>query len=114
MPSKIVTFPLALALVKSYIMYMSSSATPDPQTTNNEDKMKITTAAQKSLESGISNSIIRRSSGGNICQEGFCECGDGKVLEVYCDLSEPIDDQVRSAKVVRFGWDKACMEAVNS
>ena len=40
MPSKIVTFPLAFALVKSYTMVMSSGATPDA-TNNNEGKMKL-------------------------------------------------------------------------
>ena len=77
-------------------------------------RAKITAAAQKAIESGIKSHIIRRSSGGNICQEGFCECENGRILEVYWDLSEPLDNQITNAKVVRMSWHEAMMDAVNS
>ena len=76
--------------------------------------MKITTAAKKSLESGVTQSATRRSSGGQICQKGFCECEDGKVLEIYWDLSYPIENQIRSAKIIRRSWHAAAMDAINS
>ena len=76
--------------------------------------MEITTAAKKSLESGITQSATRRSSGGQICQEGFCECKDGRVLKISWDLSYPIENQIRSAKIARLSWPAAAMEAINS
>lgn len=74
----------------------------------------VTLAAKKSLESGTDGTITRRSSGGQICQEGFCKCKNGRVLEICWDLSEPVEKQIYSAKVIRFSWNEAMMEAVNS
>lgn len=76
--------------------------------------MKITKSAQKSLDTGIADTIIRRSRGGQICQSGFVRCNNHAILQVGIDNSLPLQKRITSAKLFYGNWYAACQQAVNS
>jgi hypothetical protein len=76
--------------------------------------IKVTRAAKNALQTGIAATIIRRSSGGQICQHGYILCGDGRVLRAYWDRSEPSDSCLQDAAILRQTWASALLDACNS